>query len=134
MTDHSLIGSKTFGEFSQVIKSYKSKSDEDQATGMIIELDEAIIDCTFMTVKEIENHLNGLSGFVSSNIKNQDDLYYSLSRIYNVRVVVGCVISPGFDGEGNVLGFIKNYSNFLRAMTFHDNALYDYDWQSLASL
>ena len=134
VTDPSLVGSKTLDNFQHVIRSYKPKSNADKAIGMTIELDKAVIDCNFIESEEIENHLNGLNGFISSHTKNQDDLYYALSRSYNVRMVIGCVINPGFDEQGAVLEFIKDFSNFLRAMVFHDNTLLDYDWKPLVSL
>ncbi|KIE04623.1 hypothetical protein NF27_HE00120 [Candidatus Jidaibacter acanthamoeba] len=87
-----------------------------------------------MPSSEIESHLEGLSGFISENHSKEIDLYYPLSRVYNVRLVIGCVINPGFDKEGEVLEFIKSFSNELKCMTFYNNALWDYDWQCLAAI
>jgi len=89
-----------------------------------------------MPSEEVENHLNGLRGFVSNNFKTSPamDLYYPLSKISHVGLVIGLVIDPGFGGNGKILQFIKNYSNELRCMVFYDNTFFDYDWQILAKL
>jgi hypothetical protein len=134
LADSSLIGSKTLDNFSDVIRSYRPKSENENAVGMIIELDEAVIDCNFMPEKEINNHLQGLNGFVKTHLQDGISLSYPLARIYNVNIVIGCSITPKFDTRSKVLGFMKNYNNFLRSMIFYEDALWDYDWQCLASI
>lgn len=133
LADSSLIGSKTLDNFSDVIRSCRPKSEDENAVGMIIELDEAIIDCNFMPEKEINNHLQGLNGFVKTHLQDGISLSYPLARIYNVNMVIG-LITPKLDAHGRVLGFIKSYNNFLKSMIFYEDALWDYDWQCLASI
>ncbi|QOL19831.1 hypothetical protein [Candidatus Bodocaedibacter vickermanii] len=133
ISDPSIIGSKVLDTMPEIL-SYNSKSDNHHVLGMTLRLKAANIDCNFMVNSELENHLNGLSNFVSGSIAEGVDLSYSLSRVSQVRMAMGCCIDPGFDSEGEILNFIKHYSRTLNSLLFYDSTLFDYDLQILATL
>jgi hypothetical protein len=133
ISDPSIIGSKVLDTLPGIL-SYNSKSDDQNAIGMILRLNAANIDCNFMSNEELENHLKGLSVFVSGNLAEGVDLSYTLSRVSQVRLVIGCVINPGFDSAEEVLSFIKHYNRALNSMLFYNSTLFDYDMEALATL
>lgn len=131
--DPSVVGSKVLNTIPQIL-SYTSKSEGEKATGMVIKLVDAEIDMNFMESAELEEHLEGLNGFASTYVKEGVDLPYVLSRIYYVQLVIGCVVKPGFDGEGRVLEFFKELNKAYKSLLFYDNKVFDYDMQVLVQL
>lgn len=131
--DPSLIGSKVFDIFPQIL-SYTSKSEDERATGMMIKLDSAEIDMNFMDSSKLEEHLEGFKGFAHNYVKEGIDPIYVLSRIHFVRMVIGCVVNPGFDYQGKVLEFLQGLNRAYNALLFYDNKVFDYDMQILVEL
>ncbi|WP_338636230.1 hypothetical protein [Spirobacillus cienkowskii] len=131
--DPSLVGSKVLDTIPQ-IKSYSSKNENDNATGMLIKLDEFEIEMNFMEPEKLEDHLEGFKGLAYNYVSEGIDPVYVLTRIFNVRLVIGCVIEPDFDKESKVLEFFKNFNSAYKSLLFYDNKVFDYDMQVLAKL
>lgn len=131
--DPSLIGSKVLDSFSQIV-SYTSISKGKDATGMIIKLEHTEINMNFMEFTELEKHLEGFKGFAYKYVSEEIDLIYVLSRIHNVRIVIGCVVNPGFDEQGKVLKFLQDLNKAYNSLLFYDNKVFDYDMQMLVEL
>jgi len=127
----SMTGSKVLDTFKQV-RSYKGKGGgESGATGMVVDIGVAKIEFNFMTSSDVADHLNGFMGFAQSCIKNKDKLVYTLGRIHDVKLVMGCVIEPGFDKDKVVQGFLLEYVNRLNGLLFVNNMILDYDGEVL---
>jgi hypothetical protein len=131
IADPSLIGSRLFDKMSQ-IKKYKDLSKNGKATGMIVELDSATITMNFMPSEEIPKHLEGLNGFVSQTCLDKDNKLYALSRIYNIRFVIGCVIDSALSKY--VETFLLDFTSRLNGLLFINNSLIDHDGTTLAKL
>lgn len=133
LADPSIVGSKVLNNFSQII-SYADKSDDDKATGIVIKLTEAEIDMNFMPYVELGEHLEGFKGFAYDNICQNVDPQYVLSRIHNVRLVIGCVVNPQFDEAGKIFQFLQSLNKAYNSLLFCNNRVFDYDMQMLVRL
>lgn len=132
--DPSLIGSKVLNTLPQIL-SYQSKSNDDNdVTGMLIKLDTAEIEMNFMEPSKREEHLEGFKGFAYNHVSEGIDHIYVLSRIHYTRMVIGCVIDPGFDNEGKVLNFLQELNRAYNSLLLYDNKVFDYDMQKLVEL
>jgi hypothetical protein len=76
-------------------------------------------------------HLEGFSCFVRQFIHNSDKLLYTLSRIRYVRMVLGCVITPGFDEGGTMQDFVFHFNTRLNGLLFISDTIFDYDAEPL---
>jgi hypothetical protein len=133
VADPSVIGSKVLNTFPQIL-SYSAKSSDGRAAGMVIKLDVAEIDMNFMEPEKLEEHLEGFKIFAHDHVSDGIDVLYVLSRIHSVRMVIGCVIHPGFDDQGKVLDFLSQLNKAYKALLLCDNKLFDYDMQILVNL
>lgn len=133
IADPSLFGSRHLDKFSE-IKSYRSLSMGKQATGLILELESTTLELNLLPSDKIKEHLEGLRGFAINYALKQEDVTHILSRIYEIQMVIGCIIKPGFDDKGQVLDFIKRFSSSLNSLLFYNNSLLDYDGKCLSML
>jgi hypothetical protein len=62
---------------------------------------------------------------------DQDRLVYVLSRISNIRFVMGCVIEPGFDDQGVVQNFLLEFNGRLNGLLFIYDSVVDCDRKPL---
>jgi hypothetical protein len=85
-----------------------------------------------MPEQQVAQHLQGFSGFARQVIKDQDCLIYTLARIHHVRLVCGCVITPGFDDDGVMQEFLFNFTNAANGLLFLANTIFDFDGQALS--
>jgi hypothetical protein len=131
ISDPSLLGSKLFDSVAS-IKHYEGLGAEDQATGIRFDIEVARIQVNFMPAHEIAQHLEGFAGYVRSIWQgDQDGLLYVLSRIHQVRFVLGCVIEPGFDGPGRVRRFLGELNRRLNGLLLLHDSVIDYDGEPL---
>ncbi len=86
----------------------------------------------FMPSEQVESHLHGFCSYVESIISDKERLIYVLSRIRHVRLVLGCVITPGFDEADTVLNFLCHFTALCNGLMFCDNTVADYDGEILA--
>ncbi len=132
ITDPSLLGSRLFDSIG-VIQSYDGLLENDTATGVIFDIGVAQVQMNFMPQEELSQHLNGFVGYAEQIFSgNQDDLLYMLSRIRHVTFAMGCVITPGFDQDGQVEAFLLELTNHLNGLLFIYNSIVDYDGNPLA--
>lgn len=132
ISDPSLLGSKLFDSIN-VIHSYEGLSENDTATGILFDIGLARIQMNFMPQDELPHHLNGFAGYTEQVFTgNQDDLLNLLSRIRQVNFAMGCVITPGFDEDGQVEAFLLELTNRLNGLLFIYNSIIDYDEKPLA--
>ena len=132
IADPTMLGSRLFALFPE-IRSAKDKSDGTTATGLVLEVGAFVIDINFMPTAEMPAHLQGFSGYVQHVFAgSQDDLIYTLSRIRQVRLVMGCLIEPGFDEAGEVLNFLVEFTNRLNGLLFVHDSIVNFDGEVLA--
>jgi hypothetical protein len=101
IADPALLGSEVLKKI-KGIQSYEGLSDAGSATGMLLRFKAGEIRMNFMPGHMIEEHLAGMCGYVEQTIPDRNNLPYVLSRIHNVKMVIGCVITPCFD-DGDVM-------------------------------
>jgi hypothetical protein len=131
ISDPSMLGSKYIDRFDSII-SYSGISEGELATGLKIELKQGSIKINFMAPENIPKHLNGFSGYCQKYLQDDnDELIYVLSRIKNVRYVLGCVIEPEFDKENLIIDFLYEFSMGLNGLFFIFNSVYDFDGNCL---
>ena len=132
IADPTMLGSRLFALFPEV-RSAKDKSEGDVATGLTLDIGQAVIDMNFMLSAETPAHLQGFSGYVQHIFDgSRDDLVYTLSRIKQVNFVIGCVIEPGFDEADTTLNFLVALTNRLNGLLFVYDSIVDFDGQVLA--
>lgn len=122
----SLIGSRFLDKFKE-IKAYRGLSSKDGASGLLIDLGVARVQINFMPASEAEAHLNGFMGYAQSCIKDQEQLSYALARISDTKLVMGCVIDPGFDSGKVVQNFIYTLLRSLNGVMMYKSHIVDYD-------
>jgi hypothetical protein len=130
IADPSLLGAKLFKQMSGIL-SCEGLSQGSSATGIRFKLQAGEVTINFMPQVAIEQHLRGFSGYAEQFIVDRDKLPYVLSRIKQVRFVLGCVIEPGFDKAGKVHEFLFQFTALLNGILFLDNTIFDYDGEAL---
>ena len=130
IADPSLLGSKLFDQI-EGIRSYEGLSQNGSATGVRFKLDAGQVTMSFMPTPQIEQHLKGFSEFAQSVIKDKDRLIYALSRIRQVRFVLGCAITPNFDESGTIEDFLFRFNGHVNGMLFFEDTLFGYNRQPL---
>jgi hypothetical protein len=130
IADPSLLTSKLFDSIG-AIKGYEGLSAGEQAVGIRFDLGVADVRMNFLPAEQIREHLKGLAGYVQSICPDQDRLVYVLSRISNIRFVMGCVIEPGFDDQGVVQNFLLEFNGRLNGLLFIYDSVVDCDRKPL---
>jgi hypothetical protein len=132
LADPSLVGSEVLKK-AKGLQSYEGLSDEEgAATGLRLRFQAGEIRMNFMPGPMIEEHLAGLSGFVEQAVPDRENLPYVLSRIQNVKMVIGCVITPGFDEAGVMFEAVMNLNCELNGLLMLGDSLFDRDATPLA--
>lgn len=129
--DPSLLTSKVFDSIESIV-GYEGLSEGEQAVGIRFDLGVARVQMNFMPVEQIREHLKGLAGYIHSVCSDQDRLVYVLSRVSNIRFVLGCVIEPGFDDQGIVQNFLLEFNSCLMGLLFVYDSVVDHDGEPLA--
>jgi hypothetical protein len=101
------------------------------AIGAHFTLDAGEVMMNFMPESQVQQHLASFSGFAEQAISDGDRLAYVLSRIRNVRLVCGCVISPGLDETGSIAQFLFDFNSAANGLLFFTNTIFDYDGEAL---
>jgi hypothetical protein len=131
IADPSMMGSRMFDRI-EGIQSYDGLGQGGDATGVQFTLDAGQVDMNFMPGQQVTQHLQGFSGFARQVIKDKDVLIYTLARIHHVRLVCGCVITPGFDDAGVIEDFLFRFTNAANGLLFLANTIFDCDGQPLS--
>jgi hypothetical protein len=122
----SLIGARFLGRFKEV-KAYRGLTSDGDVSGLLIDLGVARVQINYMPASEAEGHLNGFMGYAQSCIKDQEQLSYALARISDTKLVMGCVIDPGFDSGKVVQNFIYAFLKSLNGVMMYKSHIVDYD-------
>jgi hypothetical protein len=131
ISDPSLLGSELVKKIKGV-QSYEGLSEGESATGLLLRFKAGEIRMNFMPEHMIEEHLAGMSGYVEQTIPDRENLPYVLSRIKNVKMVIGCVITPCFDDAGVMFEAVMNLNCELNGVLMLGNSLFDRDATPLA--
>ena len=132
ISDPSLLGAKFLKNFSE-IGNYEGMQKGGHATGLKVDIGVSQILMNFMPAEQISTHLNGFEGYIrTAGCADNDKLLYVLSRVREVRFVIGCVITPGFDKDSKTLQFLLDFSGGLNGLLFVHNSVLDYDGEVLA--
>lgn len=130
IADPALLRSNLFDSLDG-IRSYEGLSEGETATAVRFKLEAAEVTMNFMPSHQNPRHLEGFSGFAGHVIKDRERLLYVLSRIRNVRLVLGCVVEPGFDEGGKVGDFLFAFNGQLNGLLFIYDTIFDYDGEAL---
>ncbi|HCS51850.1 hypothetical protein [Rubinisphaera sp.] len=135
--DPSLVGSRVLDEI-ETIKSYSAISDNGKATGLHLTFEWGSIEISFLSSPDIEEHLKGLSGFMSQHITDTDTLVYTQARILCVRMALGCVIEYSIEYSDELLQEMVNELGVLTrvfaGMLFFLDYLYDFNGAPLRGI
>ena len=131
ISDPSLLGSKVLDTVPG-IQSYEGMSKDGTATGLRLRLKAGEVIMNFMPAHMIEEHLAGMSGYAEHEVRDRERLPYVLSRIKQVKFVIGCVIPSGFDEAGTMLEVLLQLNSSLNGLFMLGDSLFDYDGQPLA--
>ncbi len=128
--DPSVIGTKLFRQL-EGVRSHTSLSQGKSATGFGFELAAGRIAMNFMPEGMMAEHLQGFCGYAEHVISDKDRLIYTVSRIQHTRLVLGCVIEPGFDDEGKIQEFLFQFNSRVNGLLFLGDTIFDYDGEPL---
>jgi hypothetical protein len=131
ISDPALVGSEVLKKI-KGIELCEGLSEAGSATGLLLRFKVGEIRMTFMPEHMIEEHLAGMSGYAEQAILDRNNLPYVLSRIRNVKMVIGCVITPRFDDGGIIFETIMNLNCELNSMLMLGDSLFDRDATPLA--
>jgi hypothetical protein len=132
IADPSLLGSKVFDTVSS-IRSYEGMSDEQgNATGFKLRTKFGECVMNFMPAHMIEEHLTGMAGYAEQEVRNKEQLPYVLTRIREVRFVIGCVAPAGFGDDGEMIETLMQLNGALNGLYFMGDSLFDHDAQPIA--
>src|SRR5262245_24283472 len=83
------------------VKSHEQFTEEG-VTGLRLRFKATEVAMNFMPPQMMSQHLAGMAGFAEEMVRDKARLPYVLQRISAVKLVVGCVITPGFDDGDQV--------------------------------
>jgi len=132
----SMLGSRLLDHLDHM-KEYKGLSNGSSAAGLFVELNSgSTIQMNFAPSGELGNHLDRFIGFAQDSITDKDRLIYTLARIRDTRLMIGCVIEPGLDPESDdndqqVIDFLFEINSHLSGLLFLNDAIFDYDAECL---
>jgi hypothetical protein len=130
IADPSLMGSRFFDKIED-IRSYEGLTHGHSAIGVRFTLDAGQVTMNFMPEDQVAEHLEGLAGYAQQVIHDRDQLIYALTRIRNVRLVCGCVVTPDFDDAGMIQDFLFRFIGAANGLLFFANTIFDYDGRAL---
>ena len=130
IADPSILDSRLFDQIDGIL-SYEGLSEGDSATGFRLMLEAGQVRMNFMPQEQVAKHLEGFAGYAETVITDKDLLLYTRSRIYYVRLVCGCVITPGFDDDGKIEEFLFQFNCAVNGLLFFADTIFDYDGESL---
>ncbi len=124
ISDPSILGSKLFDQIKE-IKSYKDMSKNGLATGLVLTLDFGEATFNFMQPEELENHLKGFASYAMQTIENKEGRARVLSKIHNVKYVLGgsFIVSPG--AEEKMEKFIFDFKDKLNGLLFMRDGIFE---------
>jgi hypothetical protein len=114
------------------VKSYEGLSENGTATGLRLRFKDAEVAMNFMPPHLMDEHLAGMSGFAEQMVRDKTRLPYVQQRISQVKLVIGCVITPGFDDGDKVFEALIELNSQLNSMLFLGDSLIDHNAEPLA--
>jgi hypothetical protein len=130
LSDPSLMGSRLFDALED-IERYEGLSEGDDATAVELTLAWGSITMNFKYGPELENHLIGLESYIRSVISDEDMLVYTLARVHQVRLALGCVISHEENDSDAVHEFLFAFNNRTNGLMFLYDSVFDYNGEAL---
>ncbi len=88
---------------------------------------------TFMPAEKIDAHLDGFSGYARHVINDHDKLIYTLSRIRNVRMPLGCAVEHGEKDEDAAICFLFAFNSAVNGLLFMYDSIFDWSGEELGS-
>ena len=119
------------------VKEYKGLGDGSAATGLFVKLNSgSTIQLNFAPAGDLNSRLDGFIGFAQGSITDNDRLTYTLARIRDTRLVIGCVIEPGLDPEADdndqqVIDFLFEINSHFSGLLLLNDAIFDFDAECL---
>jgi len=130
IADPSMLGSRLFDRV-EGIESYEGTSDGSTATGVRFKFPWGSIAMKFMPPGDIAEHLEGFSGYAQHVIKDRDKLIYTLARIHNVRMSLGCVIEHDEEDTEAVHDFLFGFNAAVNGLLFLYDSIFDFAGEPL---
>jgi hypothetical protein len=130
VADPSMLGSRVF-DLIDGVQSYESISNGSMATGVRFAFSWGSITMNFMPPGDIQKHLNGFSGYAQHVIQDRDTLIYTLARIRNIRMVIGCVIEVDDTNISAAANFLFAITHALNGLLFAEDSIFDFSGERL---
>ena len=130
ISDPSMMGSRLFDRIPD-LKSYEGISDGSSATGVRFTFGWGSVTVNFMPPGDLLSHLDGFSGYARQIVADQDTLAYTLARIRNVRMLLGCVIEHDESEIEEVLSFIFSFTSNINGLLFFEDTIFDFSGEPL---
>jgi hypothetical protein len=131
ISDPAMLGSKLFDTFKS-ITSYEGLSDEsNSATGFILKTTWGQIKINLMPSENLAEHLNGFEGYIRTQLEDEDELIYVLSRLHYVLLCLGCEITHDQEKEEEVHDFLFSFNNALSGLLFLYDTVWDWSGEPL---
>ena len=130
IADPSMLGSRVFDRIDGV-QSYEDTSNGSTATGVRFTFPWGSITMNFTSPDNLQQHLNGFSGYAEHVIKDRDTLIYTLARIRYVRMAIGCVVEVDDSDIAAAANFLVAFTNALNGLLFADDTIWDFNGEAL---
>ncbi|MDD1605559.1 MAG: hypothetical protein LUO95_01030 [Methylococcaceae bacterium] len=125
ISDPSMIGTRLFNEI-DFIESYKQHANKNDAAGFTLKMPWGQIDVDIMPAKALPHHLKGFEGYIKDQRLSKEDLLYTLTRLHNVRMCLGCEITHTPETEKEVVDFLVRFNSHLNGLVLFYNSVFDW--------
>lgn len=130
ISDPSIIGARLFDEI-DTIESYKQFANKNDAAGFSLKMPWGQVDVDIMPAKALPNHLKGFEGYVRDQKLSKENLAYTLGRLHNVRMCLGCEITHEPEAEKDVMDFLVRFNSYLNGLILVYNSVFDWSGEVL---
>ncbi|MEI8363803.1 MAG: hypothetical protein WCG35_11385 [Betaproteobacteria bacterium] len=130
ISDPSMIGSRLFDDI-PAIEAYEDFSSNENATGFLLKMPWGHIKLNIMPSEHLPNHLKGFEGYIRNQQLSKDELIYTLSRLYYVRMCLGCEIVHTSESEDDVIEFLASINSLLNGLMFIYDSVLDWNGEAL---
>ena len=130
IADPSMLGSRVFDTL-ESIQAYEGISEGSEAKGFVLRFPWGECQCNIMAAEDLPEHLGGFENYVRSQSVGSDSLVYAISRLSNVRMCIGLVITHDQEREEEVLGVLFNLNASLNGLLFLYDTVWDWSGEAL---
>jgi hypothetical protein len=123
-----LPGSAYFASLGWATQTFESADDSSPSSKLVLEKAGLLVTINKMPSSQVEGHLAGFCRYIRSKPGEWADLCGDISR---VETVLGVIIEPDWDAEGEAEELVWSLAEELRAFLFARDSVFHYGGEAL---